>query len=173
MGIMISPETLRSHALFAGLDHCMIKALAMAGEKVIIKQGEWLFYEGNEADALYVVISGAVALKVALDHERSSHVELCTLVAGDLLGWSAVVEPGVYHLSASAIKDSTLVKWGGADLAELMTHQPAMGFKLMCRIVQVVGERLAEFAVRFASLVEGDQWQGVSAWRSPNVPDRN
>ena len=173
MGIMISPETLRSCALFAGLDHCMIKALAIAGEKVDIKQGEWLFYEGSSADALYVVLGGAVALQVALDHEGSSHVELCTLVAGDLLGWSAVVEPGIYHLSASALQDSTLVKWSGADLAELMTHHPAMGFKLMCRIVQVVGDRLAEFAVRFASLVEGDQWQGVATWRSTNGGDMN
>jgi CRP-like cAMP-binding protein len=173
MGIMISPETLRSFALFAGLDQCMIKALAMAGEKVVVKKGEWLFYEGNVADALYVVISGTVGLKVALDREGSSHVELCTLVAGDLLGWSAVVEPGIYHLSASAMQDSTLVKWDGADLAELLTHHPAMGFKLMCRIVQVVGDRLAGFAVRFASLVEGDQWQGVSVWRAPNGSDRN
>jgi len=173
MGIMISPETLRTCSLFAGLDHCMIKALAMSGEKVEIKQGDWLFYEGNTADALYVVISGAVDLKVALDREGSSHVGLCTLVAGDLLGWSAIVEPGIYHLSAEALHDSTVVKWDGADLAALMTHYPAMGFKLMCRIVQVVGDRLAEFAVRFASLVEGDQWQGVATWRSSTLSDHN
>ena len=120
MGIMLSPETLRRYPHFAGLDHCMLKALAMAGEKVTVKQDEWLFYEGEQADALYLVLSGAVELMVALDPKGAYHVDLCTLVEGDLLGWSAVVEPGIYRLSAVTISDTTLARWGGADLAALM-----------------------------------------------------
>lgn len=173
MGIMLSLETLRCHPLFAGLDHCMIKALAMAGERVVVRRGEWLFYEGGHADALYVILSGAIELKVALDREGSYHVNLCTLVDGDLLGWSAVVEPGIYRLSAVAVKDSILAKWNGVELAALLTHHPEIGFKLMCRIVQVVGDRLAAFCTRFASLVEGDQWQRVGGPNPPGVSSNN
>lgn len=162
MDIMLSPETLRRYPLFANLDDGAIKALAMAGRKVAVKQGDWLFYEGDQADALYLVLSGAVELKAALDREGSYHVDLCTLVQGDLLGWSALIDPYVYQLGAVAAQDSRLAKWDGAGLAALMTHQPAMGFKLMCRIMQVVGDRLATFCTRFASLIEGDQWQGVA-----------
>jgi len=173
MGIMLSPETLRCYPLFAGLDHCAIKALSMIGEKIAVDKGEWLFYEGGEADALYLILQGRVDLMVALDHKGTRHVDLFTLVDGDLFGWSAVVEPGVYRLSAVSATDVVLARWDGVDLAELMTHHPAMGYKLMCRIVQIVGNRLAEFCVRFASLVEGDQWEHIAGPHSPGMTSSN
>ncbi len=161
MGIMLSPETLRCYPLFAGLDNATLKVLAMAGEYVRIGKGEWLFYEGETADALYMLLEGAIELRIALDSAKTRHVSLCTLISGDIVGWSALVEPYIYHLSAVALADSTLARWDGVYLCELMTHNPATGYKLMSRITQVVGTRLAEFCLRFASLVEGDPWQGV------------
>jgi CRP-like cAMP-binding protein len=173
MSIMVSPETLRRYPLFASLDHCMIKAVAMVGEVIEVKQGTWLFYEGSRADALYMVLHGAVVLKIALDWEKSCHADLCTLVEGDILGWSALVEPYIYQMGAVAGQDSTLVKWDGVGLCELMTHSPAAGYILMCRITQIIGSRLTEFCTRFASLVEGDRWQGVASPESPRLSNRN
>ncbi len=161
MGIMISPETLRRYSLFANLDHEQIKALAMAGQKVAVRKGDWLFCAGCRADALYVILSGELDLTVDLDAEGSRYTRLCTLVEGDLLGWSAVVEPFTYRLGALATQDACVARWDSVSLCELMTHHPAIGYLLMSRIARVIGDRLDEFCLRFASLVEGDQWQSV------------
>jgi CRP-like cAMP-binding protein len=170
MGIMLSPETLRRFPIFAGIGNATLKALAMAGEEITLNKGDWLFHESDKADYLYLILSGAVDLKIALDAKGAYHADLTTLVEGDLVGWSALVEPYIYKLGAVAAKDSRLAKWNGACVCELMARDPEAGYKLMSRMTQIVGSRLTAMCVRFASLVEGGQWQRIADRRSSKLP---
>ena len=60
MCVMLSPETLRRFPFFAGLDAAALTTLAIEGEEVTIQKGDWLFYAGDAADALYIVVSGSI-----------------------------------------------------------------------------------------------------------------
>ena len=166
MGIMISPEKLRRFPLFAGLSPAVLKDMAMAGEETEVKKGDWLFYEGDVADSLYVILSGAVRLKVSLDKEKAAHADLDTLGEGDFIGWSAVVEPYTYSLGAVVTKDARLVKFDGVQLCEIMARDTRAGYLLMSRLMQIVASRLAEVHIRFASLIEGGRWQRLGGRRS-------
>jgi CRP-like cAMP-binding protein len=165
---MISPEKLRCFPLFAGLTDAVLKAVAMAGEEMPLSKGAWLFYEGNEANALYVILEGKVRLKIALDRERTYHADLDTLGEGDVIGWSALVEPYTYTLSAVAMTDVRLAKLDGVSLCEIMAHDTGAGYLLMSRLMQIVGIRLATIHARFASLVEGERWQRVATRKPEN-----
>lgn len=168
MGIMISPEKLRCFPLFAGLPDAVLKDVAMAGEEIALSKGEWLFYEGHEASALYLVLAGAVRLKIALDRERTYHADLDTLGEGDVIGWSALVEPYTYRLSAVAMTDIRLAKLDGVSLCEIMACNTGVGYLLMSRLTQIVANRLATIHARFASLVEGERWQRVATRKPEN-----
>lgn len=162
MGIMLSPEDLRHFSLFAGLDHAMLKSLAMASEEIQVSKGEWLFHEGDVADALYLIFTGEIELKIALGAEDRRLLCVATLVEGEVFGWSALVEPYTYKLGAIASKDSRLGKMNGVQVCELMVHHPASGCKLISRLLQTVGGRLNELRVRFVSLVEGGPYQNMN-----------
>ncbi len=151
---MISPEVLRRFSLFAGLDPEMFKELAMAGEEVDLSAGEWLFEEGSDAEALYLILSGSVELTLNLDEAGERKADLTTLIEGDVAGWSALVEPYVYTLGAKASSDTKAVKLDGEGLREKMTANPEMGMLLMHRLAQALGQRLNNLRVQFVSLTD-------------------
>ena len=151
---MISPEILRRFSLFAGLDPEMFKELAMAGEEVALSADEWLFEEGDDADALFLILSGTVELTINLDEAGERKADLTTLVEGDVTGWSALVEPYVYTLGAKAASDMKVIKLDGEGLREKMAANPEMGLLLMHRLAQALGQRLNNLRVQFISLTD-------------------
>jgi CRP-like cAMP-binding protein len=159
---MISTETLRWFPLFAGMDYSFIKLLARNGEKVTLKKGEWLFHEKDHADALYIILSGRIDIIIRLGMRDIAPPGLTILGKGDVLGWSALVHPQKYTMGAVAIVDCQLVKLAGGPLCALMDEHPEMGFLLMGRLTQILGERLTNLRTRFVSLIEGDRWQSFS-----------
>jgi CRP/FNR family cyclic AMP-dependent transcriptional regulator len=150
---MISPEVLRRFTLFAGLEADVFKSLAMAGEEVAVSAGEWLFREGADAEALYLVLEGTVDLKINVNEAGTEQADLSTLVAGDVTGWSALVEPYTYTLGAVATSEARLARLDGAQVRALMDEQPEVGYVLMHQVAQAIGTRLTNLRVRFVSLI--------------------
>lgn len=150
---MISPEALRRFSLFAGLDPAVFKDLAMAGEEIDLPAGAVLFSEGGDADALYLISDGTVELKINMDEAGTRQFGLQTLVAGDVVGWSALVEPYRYTLSAAANTPVRLVRLDAGALHELMDADLELAYTLMHRLAQALGQRLTNLRVQFVSLV--------------------
>jgi CRP/FNR family cyclic AMP-dependent transcriptional regulator len=159
MGIMISPETLRRFPLFASFEDRDLKKIAMLGEVVDIPKDIHLFDEGKTADAFYIILEGQVMITVALGSKTMERVGVTRLGKGELLGWSALVEPYRYQLGALTLTSCKLAKFRGAELCELMTHHPDIGCILMSRITQVIGDRLVKLRIQMVSLIDGGRWQ--------------
>lgn len=74
--------------LFARVDDRQIRAVAMMGEELSFRDGERLFEQGDEGDAAYIVISGAVDVIVRVDEGERS---VATLGQGEIVGEIAVL----------------------------------------------------------------------------------
>ena len=152
---MVSPETLRRFSLFAGFDASLLKELAMISEEVTLQKGDWIFHEGDTARALYLIFSGQVGLKISTDENGERHSGISELVAGDFVGWSALLtEPHVYTLGAAASSEVEMVKLDADGLQELIARHPAAGYQLMHRLAQGIARRLRDLRIQFVSLVE-------------------
>jgi CRP-like cAMP-binding protein len=149
---MISPEMLRRFSLFAGVDPALFKEVAMISDEIELGEGKWLFHEGTEADALYLVLSGRVELTIDLDEKGQRQVGLSTMVEGDVVGWSALIEPYEFTLGARTLTSSKLVKISSSGLLNLMESNPTFGYTLMTRLAKALGERLTNLRVQFVSL---------------------
>lgn len=149
---MVSPESLRRYSLFAGVDPALFKDLAMIADEVSLAEGDWLFEEGAPADAVYLLDSGKIDLKINLDEAGTRHADLNTLVEGDVVGWSALVEPYEYTLGAVAISDATVIRLDGMSLRRMMASNCEMGYAIMTRLATALGERLTNLRVQFVSL---------------------
>ncbi|MCC6905483.1 MAG: cyclic nucleotide-binding domain-containing protein [Anaerolineae bacterium] len=149
---MVSPEILRRFTVFAGLEPAAYRDVAMLSREVSFKAGEWLFHEGDDATALYLLVNGAVGLEMNIG-ERGARQHISTLVEGELVGWSALVEPYIFTLGAQATKDSKLVAIDAASLLRLMESNTEIGYVIMTQLAKSVGDRLTNLRVQFASLI--------------------
>lgn len=150
---MVSPELLRRFTLFAGLNPEAFKELALMSEELMLEAGEWLFHENEKAHGLYLVQDGIVALMLNLDEEGIKKTEIETVVAGEVVGWSVVVEPFVYTIGALAETNCKLIKIDGERLRKSLDQNPEWGYLMMKRVAKTIGVRLRQMRVRLVSVV--------------------
>jgi CRP-like cAMP-binding protein len=147
---MVSPELLRRFAFFAGFSDEDLKQLAMAGREQAVAAGEILFTEGSRADKLCFLTEGEVEV---LNRSRGSEedIALSSLPAGELLGWSAVIEPNIYTATMRVTRPGRVIIFAGAELEKLMADDRFCSL-LMKKIARVIGLRLKDTRIQLLSL---------------------
>ena len=149
---MVSSETLRRFSLLAGLEPAFLEGLSALSQSRSIEQEHWLFYEGDKAEALYLIVTGRVELKINIDPKRNTYVTLASLGEGDFFGWSAIVEPYIYSLGAITADSTQLVTFEGNDLRALLEKHPDQATGFMQIIVQTMATRLNTLTQRAPEL---------------------
>ncbi len=149
---MIPPETMRRYSVLADLESEFLGELSAICHETTAEKDEWLFHEGDSADALYLITRGSVELKLRLDEKRNIHVRVTTLHEGDILGWSAIVKPYVYSLGAVASADTRLLKFSGKNLRVLLEIRPEQGYILMRNIAQTMASRVSVLSEQVPSV---------------------
>ncbi len=146
---MISPEVLRRHAYFAGGGDETLKELAMAAEELSFEEGQVLFREGEPANHLYILTKGEVDIQYQL--ATGEHRTVDTLVAGDLLVWSALVRP--YRITALGIarRPSRVISIDARKVRELCDRDRELGFSLMNEVARTTSHRLEGARVQLAT----------------------
>lgn len=110
-----------------------------------IAEDGMIFNEGRDAAHLYVLTDGKVALQKHIRaphaiHSRRTTVTLC--YPGETVGWSALVEPLKYTLSAVAWESSKLIRIDAENLRKALTIYPEVGYKVTAALAEVMSRRL-------------------------------
>lgn len=145
---MISPEVLRRYPYFADISEESLKQLAMIAEEKAIPANTVIFNEGDPAEYLSVILQGEVNIQYRLGTGELRTVD--TLVAGDLLGWSALIEPYRYTAIATTTKPTQLARLDGPRLRKLCEDDPLLGYKLTTQIAKLLAHRLEGARVQLA-----------------------
>jgi len=145
---MISPEVLRRYPYFADVSEESLKQLAMIAEEKAIPANTVVFNEGDPAEYLSVILQGEVNIQYRLGTGELRTVD--TLVAGDLLGWSALIEPYRYTAIATTTKPTQLARLDGPRLRKLCEDDPLLGYKLTTQIAKLLAHRLEGARVQLA-----------------------
>jgi CRP-like cAMP-binding protein len=146
---MVSPEVLRRYPFFAPINDVSLKQLAMLAEEKRVPAGETMFYEHDPADCLYVIVQGEVNISYTLGNGQQRVVD--TLVDGDLLVWSAMVEPYRTTGIGTTAKETQLLAIPAAPLRELCESDPELGARLMNQVVKLLAHRLVGARVQLAA----------------------
>ena len=151
---MISLETLRYYPLFAGQNAEMLKQMALLADEKEVREGGRLFFEGEIANSLYLIEEGAVSLTMNLGEFGERRIEkLDPLGKGEVIGWSALIEPHVYTMGATAEEQTRYVAFDGEALRELLANNPEAGYFLYKKMAEVMGQRLVSKCTQIMSLV--------------------
>jgi CRP-like cAMP-binding protein len=121
-------------------------AVLALGLKMTLLSGAVLFQLGADADQLYVIERGRVNLTLPMQvfgQEQDILVE--ERVAGQTLGWSALIPPHRFTLKATAQIDTELLGFPrGALLGHFAAH-PRVGYAVVGNVAATVGQRLQVF----------------------------
>jgi CRP-like cAMP-binding protein len=147
---MVSPELLRRYPFFASISDTSLKQVAMMAAEKRMPAGETMFYEHDPADHLYVIIQGEVNISYTLGNGEQRVVD--TLVDGDLLVWSALVEPYRTTGIGTTTKETRLIAIPAADLRKLCVADPELGARLMEQVVKLLAHRLVGARVQLATV---------------------
>ena len=139
---MITTEALSRFDLFKGLSESLLTEIAALAEEVSVKQGEFIFREGEKADKLHFLLNGSVALRVKLTSRPESVTVSFVSMPYQSFGWSGIVAPNHYTSSAECDEDSNLLIIPAVPFMKLLEANPESGFKVMQRIAETIADRL-------------------------------
>jgi CRP-like cAMP-binding protein len=147
---MISPELLRRYPYFAKLGDESLKTVALIAEEVAVPAGTRMFGQGDPANYLYIIIKGELNIQYLLCSGQMRTVD--TLVDGDLLIWSALIEPYRTTAIGTTTKDCRLIRISAAKLRELCSKDPAMGYQLTIQVAKLLAHRLEGARIQLAAV---------------------
>ncbi len=156
MGIEV---TLKRAEAFLGLDDSSLGRIAAlpSSHEVIYDAGATIFKAGGAAHDLYILKEGQVDLVVAVPSSSNVATEVVvdTINTGSLFGWSALVGPHIYSLSAVCRKPSTAVVISGRELTALFDQDYYLGYKIFQSLTHIIGTRLRDVE---RVLITGKKW---------------
>lgn len=165
---------LQGSLFFEGFDPDDLQALARLARPVTVAAGEQIVGQGEPATALYVLSNGTVELSSrlvgsvrvgdgadgdapdrsgtdgrALGREGSTIRPVAA--PGYPLGLSAMVEPHVHRVTATATSPTRLLRWDRSDLQAYAEANPQFGVRLMQGILSLLSARLRAARLRLVA----------------------
>jgi CRP/FNR family cyclic AMP-dependent transcriptional regulator len=116
----IGPTELRNIGLFGALNDDVLEYLATLLTVETPPAGATLFREGEDASAMFVVISGEV--EVLKKSKRSVEARVAVLGPGDWFGEMSIVDIQPRSATVRALAPSRLLRVTSADLDALYRH---------------------------------------------------
>jgi CRP/FNR family cyclic AMP-dependent transcriptional regulator len=146
---MISPERLRRQPHCAGAPDALLREVATISQERSFAADEELFVEGNRATHLMFLESGEVDVRYEL--RGGKRVVVDTLVAGDTMAWSALLEPHILTATGVARGPGVLIAIDGAKLLAICLANPAWGYLMMTNVAITLRDRLTATRVQLAA----------------------
>jgi CRP-like cAMP-binding protein len=147
-------DLLTAHPFFAGLDAYLVRQLEGCAHNIHVRAGDYLFHEREDADQLFVLRKGRVALDVHVPGQGLCVVS--TVDAGEVVGWSWFVPPYQWYFDARAVTAVSAVSVDAGCLREKCAADPALGYTLMTRVAQVMYQRLQAARLRTLDFYSAD-----------------
>ncbi len=137
-----APEGLRDIKLLSGLsDEGLAKFAGIFG-RVSLREGEFVFMEGDAGDSMYIVEQGQVVIEKKRESGREKLKGLAMMGRGDFFGEMAVLEGQPRFAQARAAKDTLLFQVNRERLFRFIRECPEDGATLLLELIRAILRRL-------------------------------
>lgn len=133
-------RVIEEHPFFAGFDRRHLEMLVGCASNVRFNPGDFAFHAGRPCDIFYLVRHGTVALEIRA--ARLGTIQIQTVGAGSVLGWSWLIPPYRSHCDARVTELTRAVAFDGKCLRGKLECDHELGFELMRRFSKVLTLRL-------------------------------
>jgi CRP/FNR family transcriptional regulator, cyclic AMP receptor protein len=143
-------DMLARQPFLAGLPEAQLERLSHWSKRAVLHAGYRIFSEGGRADRFWLLREGRVNLDTHLPGKGDVVVE--TVGAGSVLGWSWMFPPYRWHFGAVTVEPTLAIEMDGPGVRRVCADDPALGYELTMRFMQVVVDRLQATRVRMLDL---------------------
>src|SRR5512147_2964718 len=130
-----TPTLLERHPLLVHLAPEQLEQMARIGEIESYNPGEPIVVEGSLGDALFLILSGQVAV------HRGAQT-FATLSANEFFGEMSLVEPAPRSATVTAMSATFLFRLPHDALRSLISEEPNAASVLLVQVVKTLSERL-------------------------------
>jgi CRP/FNR family transcriptional regulator, cyclic AMP receptor protein len=125
---------------FEDLEEEFLDILVECASDMVFDKGHFLLTEGKDADRFYIIKHGKVIIEV--DADGKGPVNIQTLEAGDILGWSWLIPPYKWSFDALAVEPTSVISFDGKTLRKKCEKNYKFGYELLKRITGIITYRL-------------------------------
>jgi CRP/FNR family cyclic AMP-dependent transcriptional regulator len=144
-----------AHPFFLGLSEHHIRLLADCAIRTHFARDQVIFREGETANRFYVLEAGKVVLESIGSGDAPVMIDV--IRENDLLGWSWLFPPYVWHFTARAVEPTAALFFYGTVLREYCDRDPALGLELFKRMSEVMTRRLQSARAKLLVAYAGDR----------------
>jgi CRP/FNR family cyclic AMP-dependent transcriptional regulator len=142
---VIAHDQLAAFPLFSSLGIDAQESLAAHLTPHPLARSERLFSEGDQGDALYLVLTGKVKISRTSSDGRENLIVV--MGPGDMLGELSLFDPGPRTATATAVVDTSLASLDHADLSAWLLEQPegaALLLRVLARRLRLSNEAISD-----------------------------
>jgi CRP-like cAMP-binding protein len=132
--------TLREHPFLRGMSDAQVERLLSCASDVAFGENALIFCEGEDADTLYLLSAGCVALEQQVPGRGVVRLE--TLRAGDLVGLSWLIPSARWTLDARCVEPVRAYALRADCVHECMREDPALGLEFLTHVANALYQRL-------------------------------
>ena len=132
--------TLRRCELLAPLSDRQIGDLAACATTRVLRKGEVLFEQNDEAHDFFVVSAGRVTVRFAAS--GGGAIDIFDAGQYRLCGWSSLIAPHEYVAGAVAAEDAEVLVIPAAGAEDVFLLEPFAGYEVMKRLAGDISTRL-------------------------------
>lgn len=133
-------QILADQDFFSDFDTNVLELLAGHASEISLDQDEVLFGHGDPAGHFYLLRDGNIMIEVPAIEGPALEVQ--SLTAGQVLGWSWLIPPYRWSFQARAEAPTRLVEFDGESIRKRCEADPAVGYAVLKRFASLMSERL-------------------------------
>jgi len=144
---MSHASIIASSEFFSAASPAVIDAIATSAQEKSLVRGDVLFKEGDAPDALYIVLSGRIAIPIDNKPLDSRESVVALMVEGNLFGDLALLDGGARSALARALEPSTVLRIPYSAVEPQLSNNPDLLWgitRVLARRLRAMDEALAD-----------------------------
>ena len=142
---MTAKQVLKDCVLFFGLSDSELEKIASSAVEKQYEAGATIFAAGDNAEELFVIQEGRVAVQMTLPKTgelASRRITVDVVTKNEVAGWSAILEPYKYTFTAVCMQHTLALSISGNKLRALLRDNHKIGYEVMQGLAKVMAAGL-------------------------------
>lgn len=136
-------QALAASDLFQGVPPNRVEPFVALARPERVRTGNYIFRLGDRAERLFIIRRGVVHLTMPIEmHGNEREVVVQEAHERETVGWSALVEPYRFTMTASTGSDVDLIAFSTRELQTVVEACPDAGLRIMANLAAVIATRL-------------------------------
>lgn len=132
--------------LLKGVPPAEAELVMAQGKRLLLTAGAELFHLGDTADCVYLIARGRLRLTLPMQvRSREEDIFVEESSSGQTVGWSALIPPYRFTLTATAAVETEVVALPREALSRYFAEHPETGYAATLNLASVIGQRLQLF----------------------------